>query len=79
VANCGSFPFDGMFALVEESACFWEGFPLCCLDFSATFTSSGSFESPGRGAATIHCITIHSALGVAIGIKQGKSDLTNIR
>ena len=26
--------------------------------------------SPGREAATIQCITIHSALGVAIGIKQ---------
>jgi hypothetical protein len=26
--------------------------------------------SPGREAATIQCITIHSALGFAIGIKQ---------
>ena len=26
--------------------------------------------SPGRGAATIQCITIHSALGIAIEIKQ---------
>jgi hypothetical protein len=26
--------------------------------------------SPGRGAATIQCISIHSALGDAIGIKQ---------
>ena len=63
VADCVSFPFDGVFA--PESGCSWEGSPLYCPDIpNGSFTSSGSLELPLEGQADD--VSIHRMVEKAI-------------